>query len=655
VNDLPLPVADNATTAEDSSSVVVDAKANDAAGPANESGQTLAVASVSDPPNGTASVIASGPNAGKVQYTPDADYNGADTFTYSVCDNGTTNGTADPKCATGSVNITVWEVNDRPVPTDDTLSTAEDTVALLDVRLNDAPGPANESGQTLAIGSLSDPANGTASLVLTGPSAGKVQYVPDANAFGADSFTYGVCDNGTTNGAADLRCANASVSVTVSKVNDPPQPVDDTASTLEDEGARVIDVTPNDVAGPPNEVSQVLSLSSVTAPLHGTAEVIASGADAGKVRYTSAPDYFGSDSFTYTVCDNGTTNGAADPRCASATVNVTVAQDTDDDRVPNETDNCDLVANPLQEDNDLDDIGDACDPDDDNDTFADVDELTHGSLPLDAASTPEGPTADGAFARNTCDGLDNDLDAVADEGFVNTDGDSQADCVDLDDDNDSFSDVDELTYGSNPIYAESTPEGPAADAAFLRDTCDGLDNDLDTSIDEGLPNNDAPGGLFGGTQAWIPDGSAAPEAVHIGCDSIDLNDDNDSCTDAEELGGNIDLGGTRDPANPWDFADVPAPALPSAGAARNGAVTLTDVGATLDWVGRTPANGTDGGGRNYTHDNNANGILDGAEYDRIPAGSPEGTLSGPPNGAISMSDVGVVLIQVGDNCTGAPN
>ena len=79
----------------------------------------------------------------------------------------------------------------------------------------------------------------------------------------------------------------------------------------------------------------------------------------------------------------------------------------------------------------------------------------------------------------TCDGADNDLDGSVDEGFLNTDGDAQANCVDLDDDNDGVSDVAETAAGSDPLNAASTPE-----------VCDGADNDLDGQTDEGFLNTD---------------------------------------------------------------------------------------------------------------------------------------------------------------------
>ena len=98
-------------------------------------------------------------------------------------------------------------------------------------------------------------------------------------------------------------------------------------------------------------------------------------------------------------------------------------------------------------DTDGDGICDAGDDDDDNDGILDADEIVCGSDPLNGASTCE-----------VCDGIDNDLDGSIDEGFTNTDGDSMADCVDLDDDNDGILDTDEVVCGSDPLNGASTCE-----------------------------------------------------------------------------------------------------------------------------------------------------------------------------------------------------
>ncbi len=166
-------------------------------------------------------------NGTTVTYTPTPDFNGSDSFTYSACDDGTTNGSPDPLCDSATVSITVTEVNDRPVGFDDTGTANEDGSTDLDVLANDSAGPADEAGQTLSISGLSDPANGTASIDDNGtPGTGDdfVHYVPDANFFGTDTFLYLVCDDGTTSGSADPQCAlfDATVTVTVNAVNDAP-------------------------------------------------------------------------------------------------------------------------------------------------------------------------------------------------------------------------------------------------------------------------------------------------------------------------------------------------------------------------------------------------------------------------------------------------
>jgi hypothetical protein len=168
------------------------------------------------------------------------------------------------------------------------------------------------------------------------------------------------------------------------------------------------------------------------------------------------------------------------------------ACDTDDDNdgVADGADNCQLTANANQLNTDGDAFGDACDPDDDNDGVSDADETTAGSDPLNPASKPE-----------VCDGTDNDLDNSTDEGFNDTDSDNQADCVDSDDDNDGASDADEISAGSDPFNAASKPE-----------VCDGVDNDLNDGVDEGFVNTD------GDSQA----------------DCVDPDDDNDGQSDADE-------------------------------------------------------------------------------------------------------------------------
>lgn len=155
--------------------------------------------------------------------------------------------------------------------------------------------------------------------------------------------------------------------------------------------------------------------------------------------------------------------------------------------------------------------------------------------------------------------------------------------------------------------------------------------------------------------ATNPDGMTSEFSQCFGGTGVDT--DGDGCTDAEESGVNPNFGGDRDFMSPWDFFDVPTPALTSGNpnGARNKAVALTDVGAALFYVGTTNDGGSNVNGVDYDTDYNANTVDDGREYDRTPSSiSGKPWRSGPPNNAVSLQDVGVLLSQVGDNCANPP-
>jgi len=113
VNDAPSAANDAKSTDEDTTLAfpASDLTTNDSAGPANESGQTLTVTGVTSTADthGTLTLI-----GGQVTYAPEANYNGAASFSYQVCDNGITAGLSDALCATATVNVMVNPVNDPP-------------------------------------------------------------------------------------------------------------------------------------------------------------------------------------------------------------------------------------------------------------------------------------------------------------------------------------------------------------------------------------------------------------------------------------------------------------------------------------------------------------------------------------------------------------
>ena len=277
VVELPRAVDDAATTDEDVA-ITVPVLANDS----DPEGTGLGVASVSAPENGTADIVAGA--AGGVLYTPAPNWHGTDRFTYSIEDgNGATSEAA--------VEVTVRPVNDAPEPADDEAATDEDTAVEVPVLANDT----DIDGDSLRVASVSGAANGTVAVV-----AGGVRYTPAANWHGTDRFTY-VADDG--NGGT----AEAAVEVTVRPVNDAPEAADDEAATNED-----VPVTVDVLANDTDADGDGLRVASVTAPENGTAAITAGG-----VLYTPAPNWHGTDRFTYSIEDG---NGAT----SEASVEVTV-------------------------------------------------------------------------------------------------------------------------------------------------------------------------------------------------------------------------------------------------------------------------------------------------------------------------------------------
>jgi DNA/RNA endonuclease G (NUC1) len=295
----PVANAQSATTAEDTAKQITltasDFNVNN----------VLTYTVVTPPAHG--SLTGTGSN---LNYLPDPDYFGPDNFTFKVND-----GAKDSNAALVSINVTA--VNDSPVAVNDSKSASEDTPLSFsadDLLVNDTAGPANESSQTLTVTSVTTTpdTHGTATL-----SAGQVTYTPAANYNGPASFDYQVCDNGTTNGSLEAKCSVATVNVEVTPVNDAPDAVNDSATVAEDSGANVINVLANDSFAP--DAGETLTISAKTDGAHGTVAITGGGTG---LTYTPNANFFGSDSFTYTISDG---NGGMD----TATVSITVTNVND--------------------------------------------------------------------------------------------------------------------------------------------------------------------------------------------------------------------------------------------------------------------------------------------------------------------------------------
>ncbi|PKN83099.1 MAG: hypothetical protein CVU47_00390 [Chloroflexi bacterium HGW-Chloroflexi-9] len=192
-NQAPVAQNDTATTNEDTP-VTIAVLANDT----DADGDTLSVASVTNGTKGTAAVSGT-----SVVYTPNANLNGSDTFTYVVSDGTLT--------ATGTVTVTITPVNDPPVAISDSVTVTKDTAQVIAVLANDT----DVDGDALTVASVSLPAHGTA--VITDGT--KVTYTPAAGYLGTDAFTYVVSDGSLVSATT--------VSITVQAATAPPSGTSD--------------------------------------------------------------------------------------------------------------------------------------------------------------------------------------------------------------------------------------------------------------------------------------------------------------------------------------------------------------------------------------------------------------------------------------------
>ncbi|MGE5469959.1 MAG: DVUA0089 family protein [Bacteroidota bacterium] len=155
----------------------------------------------------------------------------------------------DFKTASSTVAVTVTPVNDAPVATNDSYTTAEDTplvVAAKGLLVNDH----DVDGDVLTSVLVSGPSHG--SLTLNGD--GSFTYTPVANYNGSDSFTYRAND-GTVNSATA-----ATVSITVTAVNDLPVANPDLGSMTEDAPATAFTVLANDILDPDLGASNAVAI-----------------------------------------------------------------------------------------------------------------------------------------------------------------------------------------------------------------------------------------------------------------------------------------------------------------------------------------------------------------------------------------------------------
>ncbi|MBA6243144.1 MULTISPECIES: tandem-95 repeat protein [unclassified Psychrobacter] len=258
VNDLPVSKNSNIEATEDTVATGQLEAATDA------DSDNLTYAIKDNAANGTVIVNADG----SYSYTPDTDFNGEDSFTYTIDD-------GQGGMITQTATITVAAVNDAPVAEDSSISTDEDTVAKGQLVATDV------DGDNLTFALDSGASNGTAIV----NASGSYSYTPNANFNGSDSFTYTITDGTET--------ITQTATITVASVNDLPVSTDSSSSTNEDAEATGTLATATDADG--DELTYALKDTAV----NGTVIVNADGS----YSYTPNANFNGSDSFIYSIDD----------------------------------------------------------------------------------------------------------------------------------------------------------------------------------------------------------------------------------------------------------------------------------------------------------------------------------------------------------------
>jgi|GEM_PF-6016455 len=242
-------------------------------------GDSFSITSHTNPAHGTLVQNANG----TFTYTADVNYQGADSFTYTITDQyGAT--------STATVRINVAEGNTVVAVND----TATD-IAAHPITINVLANDYDPQGDSFSITSHTNTSHGT----LVQNANGTFTYTAFAGYQGTDSFTYTITDS---KGATDT------ATVTINVGPNTVVAVDDSATDT-----ATHPVTINVLANDYDPQGDSFSITSHTSPAHGTLVQNANGT----FTYTAVAGYHGADSFTYTITDQ---YGAT----STATVHITV-------------------------------------------------------------------------------------------------------------------------------------------------------------------------------------------------------------------------------------------------------------------------------------------------------------------------------------------
>ena len=282
----------------------------------DQDGDDLTWSIQTDGIHGTASIGGTNPTTSMgIDYTPNANYNGSDSFVVQVSDG---NGGTD----TITVNVTITAQNDAPVITESSpISVTMDEDGSLIAFLLTLH--ATDVDSTTLTWSISSPASrGTASASGTGDSQ-MIGYAPNPNYNGNDSFVVQVSDG-------DGEVDTITVNVTINPVNDAPIANDDSDVTWATNEDTVLSIAATGVlANDTDQENDSLTVSTAdTTSAKGAAVLVATDGSfsydprlANTIQALDAGDS-DTDTFTYTASDG---NGGTDT--ATVTIALTGVND----------------------------------------------------------------------------------------------------------------------------------------------------------------------------------------------------------------------------------------------------------------------------------------------------------------------------------------
>ncbi len=243
-------------------------------------GDTLTIKDIQNPAHGTAVVSSDGQS---IIYTPNAGFVGTETFTYTISDGHGHLVTATETVVVKARPVPPRPTNVAPVAVDDVQSVScSNTPITIDVLSNDT----DRDNDQLTVKTVGNGQYGTTQIV-----GNKVVYTPNGSGCGkTDSFDYTISD-----GKGHTATATVKVNMADAAANVAPIAQDDSATTMQGQP-----VTLTTLSNDSDADGDTLTIKDIQDPAHGTAVV---SADGKGIVYTPDADFYGTETFTYTISD----------------------------------------------------------------------------------------------------------------------------------------------------------------------------------------------------------------------------------------------------------------------------------------------------------------------------------------------------------------